>query len=113
MSLLLALVAPVVVVAPVTIPATVAPVVIGGGVPISASTGGRTTTALVAIKERRPNVDVVMGTVTQAAPLLVRADNATTAVACARLASYGGVLNHRVAILVVQGVDRCVLGQVI
>ena len=68
---------------------------------------------LAAVAEAASNVDVVMGTVTQAAPLLVRADNATTAMACKRLASYTGVLNHRVAILVVQGVDRCVLGQVI
>lgn len=69
---------------------------------------------LAAMKD--PNVDVVMGTVTQASPLLVRSDAANTASAglpCTRLASYTGVLNHRVLILIVQGVDRVVLGQVV
>jgi len=59
------------------------------------------------------NVDVVMGTVTQAAPLLVRTDNAATGTACPRLASYTPTLGHRVAVLVVQGADRLCLGQVV
>ena len=69
---------------------------------------------LAAVADAASNVDVVMGTVTQAAPLLVRADNATTAMACKQLATYTiPTVGHRVLIVVVQGVDRFVLDRVV
>jgi hypothetical protein len=60
-----------------------------------------------------PTVTVLTGAVTQASPLLVLADNASTSTACKRLASYTPTLGHRVVLLDIQGSDRLCLGQVV
>lgn len=77
--------------------------------------GSQVVTQLLA-GSKGPSVEFAMGTITQAAPMLVRCDNAGTTgtpTTARRLASYTPVLGHRVAMLVIQGVDRLVLGQTV
>jgi len=56
------------------------------------------------------SVTFVTGTVTVASPLMVL--TATTATAAKKLASYTPTLNDRVAVLILGGSDRLVLGTI-
>lgn len=58
-------------------------------------------------------VRFVMATVTTASPLAVTVDAATSATPARRLASYTPSAGHRVAVLIIDDVDRLVLGQVL
>lgn len=56
-------------------------------------------------------LDEQPGVVTQVSPLLVQLDIDSAPQPTRRLTSYTGVLNDRVRVLVVGGVDRYVLGK--
>ena len=62
------------------------------------------------------SIKFTMGTITQASPMLVRSDSAGTSgtpTTARRLSSYTPTLNDRVAMLIIQGVDRLVLGKAV
>jgi hypothetical protein len=74
---------------------------------------GELVAALQQTRPAGPQVGFAMATVTTASPLTITLDIATTATAARRLASYTPVAGHRVAVLIIDQVDRLVLGQVL